>query len=40
VAPACGSLVFTRPVPDVLHKLEVAGLAEQFRFTGPDDDAA
>ena len=34
------SLVFTRPVPDVLHTLEVAGLAQQFRFIEPDDDVA
>ena len=32
------SLAFTCPVPDVLHTLEVAGLAEQFRFIEPDDD--
>jgi anti-anti-sigma factor len=33
-------LVFTRPTPDVLRKLEVAGLAQQFRFIEPDDDVA
>jgi anti-sigma B factor antagonist len=34
------SLVFTRPIPDVLQKLEVAGLAQQLRFIEPADDIA
>ena len=34
------SPVFIRPIPDVLHKLEVTGLAEQLRFTEPDGAAA